>query len=233
MVTEQPHGRRHRDRAQRRTAAQACPPGLAAWAGVMVGLVGGAAQLLKAIIGYSGVSLQEGLFLSGQAALGLATLAAVLVWRRDLCRAGGLLAAIGLLAVLLDAGGGGAPPRVLPGVAILAGGLLARFAVGGYPVGRPRQRHLVSSSVAGRLAAAVGWLAVGAQLALILPFLAVGLGAPAWAVVVLYALWGAMLAVALRMRRAHPFSTLLVPPVTFGLMYWLLIAGGRVFDWMA
>ncbi|MDP8969776.1 MAG: hypothetical protein M3N52_04640 [Actinomycetota bacterium] len=231
MASEQPH---RRQRAEGATGPAASSSALAARVGAVVGLFGGAVQLVKPMVAFGGVSLAVGLFLLVEAGLGLATVAGVLVWRRDLRRAGGLLIATGLLAVVMDVGGGGAPPRVIPAVVILAGGVLARFAAGRDPARQAAQPGGGSPGVAGSpAAAAVGWLGVAAQVAVIVPFLAIGLVAPAWAVVVLYALWAALLALALRLRRAHPLATLLVPPATFALMVGLLMAGGSVFDWQA
>lgn len=190
-------------------------------------------QFAKPIMALSAGSLVSGLLLVMEAALGLAAVAAVVVWGRKRSRLGGVLLAVGLLAVLMDAAGGGAPPRVIPGVAIVTGGVLARFAV---PRGQGRwgQQHgSAFSAVAGWAGQAVGWLAVAAQIAVLIPFLAIGLVAPGWAVLVLYALWAALLALVLRSRPSHPFATLLVPPATFALMYGLMMAAGRILDWQA
>ncbi|MDP8929902.1 MAG: hypothetical protein M3O70_15375 [Actinomycetota bacterium] len=233
VAIERPERGRQVARTERGTGSQTSASWLVAWAGAVVGLVGGVVQFAKPIMALSAGSLVSGLLLVMEAALGLAAVAVVVVWRRNRSRLGGVLIAVGLLGVLMDAAGGGAPPRVIPGVAVVTGGVLARFAVPRDHARSGQQHRSGSSAVAGWAGEAVGWLAVAAQVAVLIPFLAIGLVAPGWAVLALYALWAALLALVLRLRRAHPFATLLVPPATFALMYALMMGAGRVLDWQA
>lgn len=224
QVGRAPGGSQPTDRAGRAGVRAAL------WFGGLLALVGGSVQALKVLVAFKPVGALAVGFMLVEGTLGVAAMVAA---TRMLSGGRGrwLVAASGLAMVLLDAGGGGAPPRVLPGLVVLAGGLVASAALAGTPVaspavaGLPRGERVLRSALAG--------LGVGGQFLVAVPFLAVGLAAPPWAVAVLFIVWGALTALALRLYRSRSPLTLLLPPVTFALMYGLLLTGGSVLDWTA
>lgn len=72
-----------------------------------------------------------------------------------------------------------------------------------------------------------------APLLLIIPFLAIGLIVPPYGVLALYAIWGLMLALALRVRQSYPWLVPAIPPVTLAMMVGLLFLGGELLGWNA
>ncbi len=79
-----------------------------------------------------------------------------------------------------------------------------------------------------------GWLGVAAMLVLAPFFLATGLMAPLWGVVLVMAIWLALLALAvLAIRRRRPLLALLAPVVAAGLWWLVLTLGERLLGWTA
>ncbi len=202
----------------------------------LLAAVGGGLSLLKAIAliarGVPGpVSpptippIIDAGFILAYALVGAAGLGAALAWRAGDGRAG-RLALAGALGLLLDASGITAAPWVLPGVALLAAAGVA-YATGETGGRRERSGPL---RAAARLAVGLGLLA---QVAVAVPFLAIGLAVPGYGVLGLYAVWGLMLALALRVRAPHPWLVPAIPPVTFAVIYRLLLLGGEIFGWTA
>jgi len=76
---------------------------------------------------------------------------------------------------------------------------------------------VASTTLAARIA---GWLGLAAHAALFFWYVASGLLAPLWAVVVLLLVWAALLGVAIWLLRTRPWWTLLVPVV--GVAFWFL-----------
>jgi hypothetical protein len=60
-----------------------------------------------------------------------------------------------------------------------------------------------------------------------------GLLAPAWAVVLLLAIWVTLLWAIVRLRRRTPLGVLLVPFAMAGILYLVLTLGERLLDWTA
>ena len=202
----------------------------------LLAAIGGGLSLLKAIAliarGVPGpVSpptippIVDAGFILAYALVGTAGLGVAFAWGAGAGRAA-RLALAGLLALLLDASGITAAPWVLPGVALLAAGGLAST-LGGADEGRELSGPLRAAS----------WIAVGGglliQVAIGGPLLVVGLAVPGYGVLGLYAVWGLLLALALRIRRTHPWLVPAIPPVTFAVIYRLLLLGGEVFGWTA
>jgi len=64
-------------------------------------------------------------------------------------------------------------------------------------------------------------------------YLAAGLVAPVWAVMLLWAAWIGLLWVLVRLRRQHALLTLVVPPAALGLFLAALSAGEAWLGWVA
>lgn len=82
-------------------------------------------------------------------------------------------------------------------------------------------------------AAIVGWAGVALHVVAGIPYLAAGLVAPLWAILVLWLLWAGLLGVALRLRRRRPWVTFFVPPVAVALLLGLIGLGEAVLGWQA
>lgn len=198
-------------------------PGGPTWlrgVGIAVAVLGALVQMFKPLPAV----VDHGLVAAVEFLPGLGGLVAVLSLLRSR-RSGTAVAVLGVLAILLDADGGGSRPRVIPGLVMVLGAVLADAGL--------RRSATTGDGALGLIVQLVGWLGVLAQLPVAFAFLAVGLAAPAWAVAVLFLLWGLLLAFTLHVRRTLPLLTPLVPVVTFGLLYGLLLTGGRLFHWMA
>jgi len=81
--------------------------------------------------------------------------------------------------------------------------------------------------IAAAVVAAVGMLEVGVF------YLAAGLVAPAWAIVVLWIVWLALAAYGLRLARAGSYLVLAVPVLAGVIWYLALTTGERVLGWQA
>jgi hypothetical protein len=147
--------------------------------------------------------------------LGALGLAAALGDRSRPERGASVAAAVGLLALVLDFLGLSAPPRVIPGAALLAGAAVASGS------SRPGARLPPVAS----MVAAVG---LAAQALVSLLWLPLGLVAPPWAVIALLVAWAALLAV--RQRR-RPLVVLTAPAATAALAAGLLYVGGTFLGW--
>ncbi len=84
-----------------------------------------------------------------------------------------------------------------------------------------------------RWAVAVGWLAVVLHGAVGFLYLLSGLVAPGYGVLFLWALWGALLVVVLRLRTRRPLWTPALPVVAAVLWQAVLLFGGAVLGWQA
>ncbi len=82
-------------------------------------------------------------------------------------------------------------------------------------------------------AVALGWLGIALHAAVGYLYLVSGLVAPAYGVVLLWALWTGLLVVALRLRRSHRAWTPLVPLVALAVWIAVLHAGGALLGWQA
>jgi hypothetical protein len=91
----------------------------------------------------------------------------------------------------------------------------------------------VDLTTVGRDASAVIAVVTGGLLHLFLGFfvLASGLLAPAWAVLLLVATWGALWVPIWRWRREHPFRTMLVPFAMAAIWWATITAGGSWLGW--
>lgn len=78
-----------------------------------------------------------------------------------------------------------------------------------------------------------GWLGVTVHGLLGVPYLLSGLLAPFWAVVILWTVWTALLAVAIRKRRRRPMLVALIPIISFLAWVAALWAGSALLDWAA
>ena len=76
-------------------------------------------------------------------------------------------------------------------------------------------------------------LAVVAHLGAGILYLAAGLVAPLWAVLLLWALWLVLLWVLVRLWRTQPPTALLVPPLALGAFFVAISAGERFLGWTA
>jgi hypothetical protein len=75
-------------------------------------------------------------------------------------------------------------------------------------------------------------LAVALHLATGFLYLAAGLVAPLWAVLLLWAAWLGLLWVLVRLWRQHAVLALLVPPASLGLLFGVISAGEAVLGWV-
>jgi len=99
------------------------------------------------------------------------------------------------------------------------------------PASVNKDREASPSSRAFRLVA--GWLGVMVQGLLGGPYLLSGLLAPFWAVVILWTVWTALLAVAIRKRRERPMFVVLIPLISFLVLVAALLAGSAFLGWAA
>lgn len=77
----------------------------------------------------------------------------------------------------------------------------------------------------------VGWLGLALHVAAAFPYLVSGLIAPPYGVMGLWALWGALLALALRLRLRRPLWTPVVPVAAVLLWAGVMFFGGEVLGW--
>jgi Flp pilus assembly protein TadB len=77
----------------------------------------------------------------------------------------------------------------------------------------------------------VGWLGLVAHLVLLFWYVASGLLAPGWAVLLLLLIWAALLVLALRLRRRRPLLTPLVPLVGLAVWFFGISAGEAWLGW--
>lgn len=80
---------------------------------------------------------------------------------------------------------------------------------------------------------AVGWMGLALQVAAGFPYLVSGLIAPHYAVLGLWVLWGALLVLALQLRRRRPLWTPVVPVAAVLLWVAVMSFGGEVLGWTA
>ena len=76
-------------------------------------------------------------------------------------------------------------------------------------------------------------VAIALQLVTGVFYVAAGLVAPAWAVLLLWAAWTGLLWVLVRLWRRHAVLALLVPPASLGLFFAALSAGEVWLGWVA
>jgi hypothetical protein len=76
-------------------------------------------------------------------------------------------------------------------------------------------------------------LAVGLHLATGFFYLAAGLVAPLWGVLLLWAAWIGLMWLLVRLWRQHAVLALLVPPASIGLFVGVLSAGDAWLGWVA
>ncbi|MGH4013936.1 MAG: hypothetical protein ACRDSL_08410 [Pseudonocardiaceae bacterium] len=196
---------------------------------VAAGLAGAGAALLgvKAALTfgpdrYGTTEPLAGLFVVLVAGVALAAAATAL--RAPRVSGGLMLAAIAgaLVADQLPA----APPRnlaLLP-LAIAAGLMLVAAGV-------PMHEGARSAPQPPAWATALGWLGIGLHAAVAWLYLASGLVAPGYGVVVLWALWAALLVFALRLRRNRPAWTPLVAVPAAGLWFLVMYLGEAALGW--
>jgi len=72
---------------------------------------------------------------------------------------------------------------------------------------------------------------VVAQLAIVVPYLAIGLIVPPWGLVVFFGIWGGMLALLLRFGRTNPWLVPFIPITTYFILARLLEVGGSMLGW--
>ncbi|GAB7192087.1 hypothetical protein NUM3379_27960 [Kineococcus sp. NUM-3379] len=111
-----------------------------------------------------------------------------------------------------------APPRLLPLLPLAVA--LALLSVRPAPAGVPRARGAV-----------VGWAGIVLHVVVGWPYLTSGLVAPGYGVALLWALWGALLVVAVRLLRRRPVWTPVVPAVALGAWFLVLSLGGHFLGW--
>lgn len=87
-----------------------------------------------------------------------------------------------------------------------------------------------SPSVAAKVVRVLGIIA---HVVLLPYYLASGLVAPLWAVIVLVAVWAALLVVAIRLWRTRPFLVPLVPVVAVAIWFAAISAGEAWLGWTA
>jgi hypothetical protein len=162
-------------------------------------------------------------------AIGLAGLAAPVLVRRAPGWAAPVLGVAGLVAVMLGSLG------LLPGLGLLAAAaIVAGAGAAGarrVPAAGPGPAPSVPGHpVAARVAVGVGLL--GQVLAGPLLLAMAGLVAPPWALAALGGLWGGLLVVALRARRARPWLVLGVPVLTILVGFAVVSLGTAVLGWL-
>jgi len=90
-----------------------------------------------------------------------------------------------------------------------------------------RRRDNRGLRIAAALIAAAGMLAVGVF------YLASGLVAPAWAILILWIIWLALAWYGLRLARAGSYFVLVVPLVAGAIWYLVLTVGEQALGWQA
>ncbi|AUX20118.1 hypothetical protein SOCEGT47_005810 [Sorangium cellulosum] len=79
----------------------------------------------------------------------------------------------------------------------------------------------------------VGWAGIAVHLVVGLAYAFTGLLAPSWAVGLLWALWGALLAMALLVRRSRPWLAAVTPLIAMAAWLAALALGERLLGWTA
>jgi len=82
-------------------------------------------------------------------------------------------------------------------------------------------------------AGVVGWLGLILHAVVFFWYAASGLVAPGWAVALLLAVWVALLAVGIWLRRRRPLLTPLVPVAAMAVWFLAIAAGDAFLDWTA
>jgi hypothetical protein len=77
----------------------------------------------------------------------------------------------------------------------------------------------------------IGWLGLVAHLALLFWYVASGLVAPGWAVLMLLLIWVALVVLAIRWRRRRPLLVPLVPVAGFVIWIGVISAGEAWLGW--
>jgi hypothetical protein len=207
--------------------------------GALLSGVGGALYLLKAwpfamdalrVVGFmSFLDTPQVLQVASAAvigALGVIGIGAALQSRSQPRQAIAGAALAGMVGLLLDTSGALAPPRLIPGLLLLAAAAMI-YSLRDTPDGR------TVTTFTYMLAQVVFGVALLAHGVLALYFVPFGLGVPPQGMAMLYIIWGGMLALAWRLRREYPWLTLAIPPITFLLIYRLLLLAERLFAWTA
>lgn len=189
------------------------------WASALLGAVAGLVELGKALAVAGQPAMRIPAILSGL--IGVVALAGVALLRARPRVAGLVMAAAGLAAITVD-GLSSPPPRMLPGAALVIAGAIALAPL---PAGHDTRP---AASTWARLGA---WVGLALHLVVGFPLIAIGLVAPWWAVTVSWAAWGALLVLALRLRRARPWLVLAVPPATAVLLFSALWLGAHFLSW--
>lgn len=186
---------------------------------------------------YDTVEAWAGVAVAAVALAALATAAAAILRRVTTARA---LSAVTLAASLVVDWLPAAPPRLLHLLPLsLATGLL--FVSGSAGIeGHLRSRRggavpteETSASHRPWWASALGWVGIALHAAVGFPYLVSGLVAPLYGVLFLWALWGVLLFVALRVRARRPAWTPVVPIVAVGLWQGIMLLGETVLGWVA
>lgn len=156
-------------------------------------------------------------FVLAYAVIGAVALAAAAQAGRDHVRAAGSFGMAGLFALTLDATDVPASPRAIPGVLLVAAACTALTLRG--------ERTVGASFGLGRMLA---WAAAGvglvAQVLLgVFIITATGLVAPWWLMLILLAVWGLQFVLALWLLRMQPWLVLVIPPITFAVVFRLLL----------
>ncbi|WP_437968446.1 hypothetical protein WMF04_03765 [Sorangium sp. So ce260] len=79
----------------------------------------------------------------------------------------------------------------------------------------------------------VAWAGIAVHLVIGLAYAFAGLLAPPWAVAVLWALWIALLVMAILVRRRRPWLAAATPLISAALWFGLLTLGERLLGWTA
>jgi hypothetical protein len=78
-----------------------------------------------------------------------------------------------------------------------------------------------------------GFIGIAAHLVVGYFYLVAGLVTPVYGLVVLWIVWLALLALAIRMLRRHPLWVLAVPLAALGILVGLVSLGGALLGWSA
>jgi len=77
----------------------------------------------------------------------------------------------------------------------------------------------------------LGWIGIAAHLVVGYLYLASGLVAPTYGIIILWVIWAALLALAIVMLRRSPAWTLLIPLVALGVLYGGIALGESLLGW--
>lgn len=139
----------------------------------------------------------------------LALVGAALAWRQSRGAVAPLLGA-GVAAVAVDVLCTPPPPHMLPGIALMVAGAFAWEGPGG---------------------SILAWIGLALHVLVGVPFLAVGLVAPWYGVLVMWICWVLLLVVALRLRSRRPWVTLAAPFAAAAVFLGTLWLGGTYLGW--